>query len=154
MAGGSSDAAPKSVIYGQLLAGPDPPTAAEENAAPQLPNIQVRLATVIDELGTVPSPSVNGPVSIQAGKTNPLRLAAHPEAAYRFGAGDSVAGVFNHQPSAGDTFAGEDAEMVNPRWAYLEPKARDWRVNPACSQPSLGHSWHLLSKEGRASVCR
>jgi len=139
MAGDWSDAALKRVIVRQFFARAYLSAAAEENVAPQPPLVKVRLATVIDELGAVPPPSVNDPAAVQSEKTNPLRLAALPEAAYRLGVVDSVAGIFDHEPSAGDRFARKDAKAMDRRRADFQPEARDRRINSARSHTCVGH---------------
>ena len=64
----------KAIIHGQLFSSWDFPAAEIQNVAADSPRPEIRVATMIDQLGPAPSDgSINDPASVELEQIVPLR---------------------------------------------------------------------------------
>jgi len=107
----------KSVVVAQFLSGANPPHAKKPQAPPELPQLQIGLAAVVDQLGAGSAHcAVNGPIRVQLSEV--VQLVASPwramqEPPSRLYAVDLLPPILDHLASPGNTFPCADTQPVN-----------------------------------------
>jgi hypothetical protein len=108
----------KSVVVAQLLSVPNPPRAEKPQAPPELPQLQIGLATVVNQLGASSAHcAVNRPVRVQLGQI--VQLAASPWRAMQkppscLYAVDLLPCILDQLASPGNIFPCADTQPVDP----------------------------------------
>jgi hypothetical protein len=128
----------KTVIDRQFLAGADPASAEEENAAADFAGDEIWVATVIDPFRAgAANPSINAPIPIQTKQEAGQAAAALCKGAYtllHFAPRETRAGILDYLAPGRDGLPSEHAESLDGRPANTEVK---WRS-------PMGHKGNAL----------
>jgi hypothetical protein len=123
---------PEAVIKGKLFSCPDFPETIEEDVSADPPYRQIRIATMINELGAASSDCAikhRGP--IQVNRVNPpcFPRPEHPYGtAHGFPLADSLAGILDDPLAQRNRFFREHAEPFDVRPANDDLKTDELRV--------------------------
>lgn len=131
MARGDPAARAKAIVDREFLATGDSAEAEKENPAADDSGAEIRVAAMIDALGTGAADlSVHGPIAAQTvdvARNSPVALENSSHAFEELQAGATLAGVFDDFRASGDILYGEDAKSVNPGLADPKAKGRSAR---------------------------
>ena len=129
----AAGAAAEAVIDGELFAGFDSPETVQEDLAAEAAHCQIRVATVVDELGAASSyRSIERRTPIHVNQVNPPSF---PREGYASGTtpgfplADSFTRVLDDPLAARDRFLREHSVSLDARTANAEPEAGELRID-------------------------
>jgi hypothetical protein len=143
----------EAVIKGKLFSCPDFPETIEEDLSAESAHRQIRVATMIDELGAASSYcSIKHRAPIQANNVNPpcfLGQEVPYGAARDFPLADSFAGVLDHPLAARDRFFCEHAKAFDPRSANVKLEISELRIDSRnkmlCGHSNRAEQWSKVT---------